>query len=199
LRARNLLFQYKICRRTVFFPYEHDPIQFHSFKFLNSRNSSFIEERRECMPRWSYVFFYVLLRFGRGSVIFLFRVQRCGAVDQNISRGLVVRLSFFESEWKVAVSSTRTFLVARNLHACTQRSMSCHACHCITFGSIVLGSGRSSSSNKSDPEFEEKKKCMSQFGAFLHMDLLLNLSILATFHGPISFDNVNKSSGHTPQ
>jgi len=33
-------------------------------------------------------------------------------------------------------------------------------------------------------EFEEKKKCLSQLGAFLHMDLLLNLSILATFHGP---------------
>ena len=83
-----------------FFPDEHDPIRFHSFKFLNLRNSSFIEERRECIPRWSYVFFYVLLRFG-----------------------------------------------------------------------------------------------LSQFGAFLHMDLLLNLSILATFHGPINFDNVNKSSG----
>ena len=59
----------------------------------------------------------------------------------------------------------------------------------------MLGSGRSSSSNKSDTEIEEKKKCLSQFGAFLHMDLLLNLSILATFHGPINFDNVNKSSG----
>ena len=41
------------------------------------------------------VFLHVLLKVGRGSVVVLFRVRRCGVVNQNMSKGLVVRLEFF--------------------------------------------------------------------------------------------------------
>ena len=82
-------------------------------------------------------------------------------------------------------------LVAPNLHACTQRSMSFHACHCITFGSIVLGSGRSSSSNKSDTEFEEKKKCLSLFGAFLREACLVT-HVIVLHSGRSCLDRVDR-------